>query len=87
VVINGSLPENLQKDAEMYAGCISGAIDIDVYLGIISKQGFKNVTIHKQKEIVLPGEVLEKYYTKDEMDSKKNGETGIFSITLSGYKN
>ncbi len=87
VVIKGSLPVNLQKDAEMYAGCISGAIDIDEYLEIIGNQGFKNVTIHKQKEIKLPDEVLEKYYTKDNMANQKNGEKGIFSITVSGYKN
>jgi ubiquinone/menaquinone biosynthesis C-methylase UbiE len=87
VVIKGSLPENLQKDAEMYAGCISGAIDIDVYLEIISKQGFNNITIHKQKEIDLPREVLEKYYSKDDLVNQKNCEAGIFSITISGYKN
>ncbi len=87
VVIKGSLPENLQKDAEMFAGCISGAIDLDQYLEIISNQGFKNITIHKQKEIVLPSEVLEKYYSKDDTMNEKNGEKGIFSITVSGYKN
>jgi SAM-dependent methyltransferase len=86
VVLKGSLPEKLRKDAEMYAGCVSGAIDIDEYLGIINKQGFKNVTVHKQKEIAIPDEVLENYLSKQEIASFKNGETGIFSITVSGYK-
>lgn len=86
VVIKGELPENLRKDAEMYAGCVSGAIKMDKYLEIINKQGFKNVIVHKQKEIALPDEVLENYLSKHEIEDFKNGETGIFSITVSGYK-
>ncbi len=87
VVLKGSLPEKLRKDAEIYAGCVSGAVDIDEYLEIFNKQGFKNVTVHKQKEIAIPDEVLEKYLSKEEMESFKNGKTGIFSITVSGYEN
>lgn len=86
VVIKGNLPENLRKDAEMYAGCVSGAIDISEYLGIINRQGFKNVTVHKQKEVALPDEVLVKYLTKDEITRFKTNETGMYSITVSGYK-
>jgi arsenite methyltransferase len=86
VVLKGSLPEKLRKDAEMYAGCVSGAIDINEYLEIINKKGFKNITVHKQKEIDIPAEVLEKYLSKEEIVSFKNGDTGIFSITVSGYK-
>jgi arsenite methyltransferase len=86
VVIKGSLPDKLRKDAEMYAGCVSGAIEMDEYLDIINKQGFKNVTVHKQKEIAIPDEVLGNYLSKDEITSFKNGETGIFSITVSGHK-
>jgi len=86
VVIKGNLPEKLQKDAEMYAGCVSGAIEMDEYLGIIEKQGFKNTTIHKQKEIAIPDEVLSKYLSIDEMIDFRNGKTGIYSITVSAYK-
>lgn len=86
VVIKGELPEKLRKDAEMYAGCVSGAIDIDEYLEIIRENGFQNVTIHKQKEIAIPDKVLGKYLLKQEIEGFKNGETGIFSITVSGYK-
>ncbi len=86
VVLKGNLPESLRKDAEMYAGCVSGAVDMDVYLDIIRKQGFKNVTLHKQKEISIPVEVLEKYLSKEEILNFRNGETGIFSITVSGFK-
>lgn len=86
VVIKGNLPEKLRKDAEMYAGCVSGAIDINEYLGIIGKQGFKNITVHKQKDISIPENILANYLTVAEIKSFQNGETGIFSITVSGYK-
>lgn len=86
VVIIGNLPEKLQKDAEMYVGCVSGAIDMTEYLEIINNQGFKNVTVHKKKEIAVPDSVLEKYLSKEETASFNNGETGIFSITVSGFK-
>ncbi|HKK10108.1 MAG TPA: arsenite methyltransferase, partial [Bacteroidales bacterium] len=35
VVLQGALPEPLQQDAEMYAGCVSGALQKDDYLDII----------------------------------------------------
>jgi len=86
VVIKGELPEKLRKDAEMYAGCVSGAIDLDEYLEIIREKGFLNVSIHKQKAIEIPDEVLENYLSKQEIEGFKNGETGIFSITVSACK-
>ena len=86
VVIKGDLPDKIRKDAEMYVGCVSGAVKIDEYIEIINKKGFKNITVHKQKEIVIPVEVLENYLSNDEVKSFKNGDTGIFSITVSGYK-
>jgi arsenite methyltransferase len=86
VVIKGILPEKLQKDAEMYAGCVSGAMQMNEYLQIIEKYGFKKIEVHKQKEIVIPENVLANYLNTEEAESFKKGETGIFSITVSGYK-
>lgn len=86
VVIKGELPEKLRKDAEMYAGCVSGAIDIDEYQEIIREKGFQNVTIHKQKEISIPTDVLSNYLTPEEIKKFQDGEKGIFSITVSAYK-
>lgn len=86
VVIKGSLPEKIQKDAEMYAGCVSGAIEIDEYLGIISKSKFSNIKVHKQKRIDIPTEILINYLSAKEMEDFRNGKTGIFSITVSAFK-
>jgi arsenite methyltransferase len=86
VVIKGYLPEKLRKDAELYVGCVSGAIEMDEYLAIINQNGFKNIQLHKQKEISLPDDLLSNYLTSDEIDVFKTGKVGIFSITVSGYK-
>lgn len=86
VVIKGTLPEKLQKDAEMYAGCVSGAIDIDEYLGIIATTGFNTITVHTQKSIEIPSEILKNYLSANELQDFKAGKTGIFSITVSAYK-
>jgi arsenite methyltransferase len=86
VVLKGNLPEKLRKDAEMYAGCVSGAIEMDTYLDIINKNGFQKIILHKQKEIGIPEEVLLKFLTKQEITDLKKEGRGIFSITVSGYK-
>ena len=86
VVIKGVLPEKLRKDAEMYAGCVAGAIEKEKYMEIIEIQGFKNVSVHKNRAIPIPVKVLEKYMSTEEIIEFQNSETGIFSITVSGYK-
>lgn len=86
VVIKGVLPEKLQKDAEMYAGCVSGASNIDDYLAIIDKKGFSDITIHKEKTISIPEDILTNYLTKEEIESFTKGDTGIISITVSANK-
>ena len=86
VVIKGELPEKLQKDAEMYAGCVSGASNIDDYLEIINNQGFKDIVIHKEKVISIPENVLQNYLSKEEIVSFTKGDTGIIRITVSPKK-
>lgn len=86
IVLVGDLPEGLQRDAELYAGCVSGAIQQDDYLRIVSEAGFINVQIQKQKEINLPNEVLINYLTLDELQIYKQERRGIFSITLYAEK-
>ena len=86
IVLVGHLPVNLKDAAEMYAGCISGAIQKEVYLVLIEKNGFSNITIQKEKQIILPGDILENYLSGNEIDAFKNSGTGIFSITVYAEK-
>lgn len=86
IVLVGDLPEALQNDAEMYAGCVAGAIQKKDYLQAIADAGFTNVQIQKEKVISLPDDILEKYLNESELESFKNNTTGIFSITVYGEK-
>ena len=86
VVIIGALPDKLKQDAEMYAGCVSGAIQKEEYLDMIRQMGFKDVTIHKEKEIQIPNTIMLNYMTLDELRKFKKDKTGIFSITVTGSK-
>ncbi|MFO7978502.1 MAG: arsenite methyltransferase [Bacteroidales bacterium] len=86
VVIKGQLPEKLRQDAEMYAGCVSGASPIEEYLEVVSNTGFKNTTIHKQRKVDIPENILRCYLDEHEMQEFASGKIGIFSITLSAEK-
>lgn len=86
VVLSGELPEQLRKDAEMYAGCVAGAIQREAYLDFIRKTGFVNLQIQKEKPIVIPDDILVNYLNPEQLSAFRNGETGIFSITVYAEK-
>ncbi|MBR07488.1 MAG: arsenite S-adenosylmethyltransferase, partial [Rickettsiales bacterium] len=86
IVLIGDLPEALQKDAEMYAGCVAGAIQKADYLGAIETAGFENITIQKEKTIVIPDDILGKYLSAEEIQNFNNGGTGIYSVTVFAQK-
>jgi len=86
VVVEGSLPEGLRKDAEMYAGCVSGAIQKEVYLELIHTNRFENICIQKEKAINIPEDILKNYLNDKEINSFKNGSAGIFSLTVFARK-
>ncbi len=86
VVIKGHLPKQIKKSAEMYAGCVSGAVSMEDYLKILEDAGFDNVQIQKQKKISIPLEILQPFLNAYEIDSYNQGDLGIYSITVYGEK-
>jgi arsenite methyltransferase len=86
IVLEGRLPKEIQEAAEMYAGCVSGAIQKEVYLELIETNGFKNITLQKQKLINVPDDILSKYLSVEELKAYKSGGTGIVSITVYAEK-
>lgn len=86
VVLVGNLPDALKEDAEMYAGCVAGAIQKQEYLQFIQDAGFVNIQIQKEKPIVIPDDILEKYLSTEEVNAFNNSDTGIFSITVYAEK-
>lgn len=86
IVLVGKLPEGLKQSAEMYAGCVAGAIDKDEYVGIIQAAGFTNIKIQKEKKITLPDSVLAQYLSGAELEDYRQSKIGIVSITVYAEK-
>ena len=86
IVVKGELPTELKKSAEMYAGCVAGAIQQEDYLAIIKEAGFINTEIKKTKTISLPDEILLQYLSENQLHNYKSKEAGIFSITVVAEK-
>ncbi|MCB0284080.1 MAG: arsenite methyltransferase [Calditrichaeota bacterium] len=86
IILEGNIPDELKKSAEMYAGCVAGALQKDEYLRIIKQNGFTATEVKKSREIVLPEDVLDTYL--DEEAKRKFGKSGvgIFSITVVAKK-
>ncbi|HEX5742577.1 MAG TPA: arsenite methyltransferase [Flavobacteriaceae bacterium] len=86
VVLIGNLPLELTQQAEMYAGCVAGAIQKDTYLELIHESGFENIIIQKEKSILLPDDILKSFLNEESISLFKTSNTGIFSITVFAKK-
>jgi len=86
IVLEGELPAALKEAAEMYAGCVSGAVQKKVYLELIEATGFKKITIQKEKIITVPDDILSNYISQAAIETFRNSSMGIFSITVYGEK-
>ena len=86
IVLQGALPVKWKEVAELYAGCVSGAVQKKDYLDIINETGFINMVLQKEKEIIIPDEIMLAYLSEEEMDSYKRSNTKIISITVYAEK-
>jgi len=86
IVLEGELPAKWREVAELYAGCVSGAVQKQVYLEMIKEAGFKNITLQKDKAIHIPDNILANYLSAEEITAYKKGNTRITSITVYAEK-
>lgn len=86
IVLEGQLPKEIREAAEMYAGCVAGAIQKQVYLEMIEANGFKNITVQKDKAIIIPDDILSNYLSAEQIAAFKQSGTGISSITVYAEK-
>ncbi|MGA2622504.1 MAG: arsenite methyltransferase [Bacteroidota bacterium] len=70
IVVDGEISDKERRDASLWAGCISGALDRKTYLDIVKRVGFQEISV-----------VSEKRY-----DYKLKSNAGLFSITVSAMK-
>jgi ubiquinone/menaquinone biosynthesis C-methylase UbiE len=87
IVLEGELPDSIRSAAELYAGCVGGAIQKSAYLEMISQSGFKNILVQKNRKLELPDELLLKHISKEELRAFHMLDTGIYSITVYAEKN
>ena len=57
IVLDGELPEAVRKSAELWAGCVSGAMQKEAYLGLARETGFE-VVVEKERRIEIPEEIV-----------------------------
>lgn len=86
IVLTGELPAKLRSVAEMYAGCVSGAVQKEEYLNLINENGFKNVVVQKQKPIIIPDDILSNFLDTNELNTLKQSNVAIHSITVFAQK-
>ena len=86
IVLKGNLPEKIKVAAEMYSGCVAGALEKNAYMEIIRQNGFKGIVILKEKLITLPDDILKNYLSDSEVEEFRQSGVGIFSITVYAEK-
>lgn len=86
IVLEGELPAEIKEAAEMYAGCIAGAIQKKAYLQSIEANGFKNITVQKDKPIIIPDDILKNYLSTIQIETFKQSGSAIRSVTVYAEK-
>lgn len=85
-VTQGVMPTEAKKAAELYAGCISGAIDREEYLSLLREAGFESVEVRKERPYELTDEFLAGSLTADQIARFRASQAAVVSITVSGKK-
>lgn len=86
ILLEGELPKEIEEAAEMYAGCVAGAIQKKEYLELLEENGFKNITVQKDNAIVIPNEILSNYLSAEQIAAFKQSGTGVRSVTVYAEK-
>jgi len=85
IVVRGKLPDAVRRSAEMYAGCVGGAIEEDEYLGLLEEAGFDDVEVLRRKTIDVPDDALLKRASEEDVAAFRDGGA-IESITVRGKR-
>jgi SAM-dependent methyltransferase len=86
IVLRGELPAKLQEVAELYVGCVAGALDAEEYLAIIHDMGFTGIDIKVAKRLDLPDEYILKHIGAEELAAYRASGAAVLSITVVGTR-
>lgn len=81
VVALGPLPAAVRASAELYAGCVAGAVERERYLGMLRAAGFDAVEVAAERRLAIPDAALPAM-TDDERAAWDAG--GLASMTVRG---
>lgn len=86
IVHVGALPDTLRDAAEMYVGCVAGAMERRAYLERLRDAGFADVQVVTEKAIALPDDLLDKHLTGAEIDRFRTSDAALQSVTVVGTR-
>ncbi|PLX31976.1 MAG: arsenite S-adenosylmethyltransferase [Ignavibacteria bacterium] len=86
IVVEGDLPDELRDVAELYAGCVSGAVKKDVYLAFIREAGFSSIEIPSQKAIHIPQSVIDSTLAGLPEQKRNFNNARLVSVTVRAVK-
>lgn len=84
IVSHGSLPDAVRQSAELYVGCVAGAMDETDYLERLRATGFVDIDVPVRRRIEIPDDALPKTGSDSSETSLANG--GLWSVTVRGTK-
>jgi arsenite methyltransferase len=86
IVLRGELPAKLREVAELYVGCVAGALGAEEYLAIVRETGFTGIDIKVAKRLDLPDEYILKYIGAEELAAYRASGAAVLSITVVGTR-
>jgi SAM-dependent methyltransferase len=86
IVSSRELPEWVQAIADAYAGCVSGAIPKDDYLGLVRDSGFSRIEVASERRIDVPAELIADSLTQDQREQAVNSDLHVLSVTVTAIK-
>ncbi len=86
IVLKGELPAKLRTAAELYVGCVAGALDREDYVGIIRQTGFAATEIKSTKKLDLPDELLLEHIDAAALAAYRASGAAVLSITVVGER-
>ena len=86
VVYQGEMPEAVKRSAELYVGCVAGAMEREAYLGALQEAGFAEVEVVKGRVIDVPDEALQQILGSAEREALRQSGSAILSVTVYGVK-
>ena len=86
IVSRGELPASVRGVAALFAGCVSGALDRDAYVGLLREAGFDDVRVVEEKVVDVPDDVLEGIVDMEDVRTYRESGGALLSATVVGRK-